>query len=280
MAAKTKTTKKTVKKKTTFRRKVKPVESSAPELIVANPNSTFKPAQPIQAVPVTGSAQPMSVRATSPIARSMTNNPTMQPASSDGEPEIKIGTGTNNKSLSAVGSDRKGMNPKADASQIAAEALKEKSGSKKNLLLPIIFIVLLGIAILGGLFIYRENFTNKIEEKINEVSLSPSPIEKPTPKPLDLSKFEIEILNGSGIAGEASSQKSDLESMGFKVVSIGNADNSDYVETVIQAKKSVDKTFLDKLKTTLEESFKVTAEELDDEVEIDIVVIIGSEKAE
>ena len=302
MAAKTKTTKKTVKKKATFRKTVKSVESIPQEQATVIPNNSFQPIQPIQPVPPIQPVQPiinsdftqMPVQTAQPVQpvqpiQATPMNVSSQPMPAqpvspiDGpkipeaaEPEIKIGTGIDGKSSSTVSSDGKNMDPKPDASQIVAEALKDKSGGKKNLILPIIFIVLLGVAVLGGLFIYRENFTNKVEEKINEVSLSPSPIEKPTTIPVDLSKFTISILNGSGIAGEASNQKSDLESMGFTISAVGNADNSDYAETVIQAKKSVDKAFFDKLKTALEKSFEVTTEVLDEDAETDVTIIIGS----
>ena len=66
-----------------------------------------------------------------------------------------------------------------------------------------------------------------------------------------------------------------------KIAEIGNADNSDYEETIIQAKKNVDKVFLDKLKTALKESFVVAdVEKLDEDAETDLVIIIGSKKNE
>ena len=128
---------------------------------------------------------------------------------------------------------------------------------------------------------FKQNLLNRgLKEKVNVVSLSPTP-EEPTPKTVDLSKYTISVLNGSEIDGAASNLKSDLEGAGFQVSSIGNADKSDYAETVIQAKENVDKDFLDKLTTTLEESFAVgKTEELDEDSETDIIVIIGSKTAE
>lgn len=97
-------------------------------------------------------------------------------------------------------------------------------------------------------------------------------------KAVDLTKYEIEIQNGSGISGEASRQQENLESEGFTVSSIGNADNSDYTETIIQAKETVEAAFLDKLKSVLEESFVVgETEELPQDADSDVIVILGSE---
>lgn len=314
MAAKHKTTKKTFKRKAVPIKQVIPVESLIPEPPTVLPNNSFQsvqpvqpvqpivsadfiqtpaqpvqpnqpvqsiqsvqPIQPMQTVQMTSSSQPMPVLGTSSLENSNTQPEGIsEDASANAEPEIKLGTEGKLSDTPTI--IEKNTDQKPDASQEVAEAIKNKSAGKKNHLLPIIFIVLMGIAVLGGLFIYRQNFTSKVEEKINEVSLSPSPIVKPTIKPLDLSKFEIEILNGSGIEGEASSQRSDLEEMGFTISSIGNADNSDYTKTVIQAKKGIDKAFLDKLKVTLEKSYEVMTEELDADAETDIVVIIGSSK--
>ena len=47
------------------------------------------------------------------------------------------------------------------------------------------------------------------------------------------SEVSIEVLNGSGIEGRANEMAQSLQSEGFKVVHIGNADHSDYRETQV-----------------------------------------------
>jgi len=150
---------------------------------------------------------------------------------------------------------------------------------KKNFMWPILFIFIIAVLLLGGIFIYKQG-VNK-NGKINVVTLSPTPASAPTPTKteVDLSKYEIKILNGSGIDGEAGRQKANLETEGFTVSSIGNADNSEYAETVVQAKEIVGLDFLDKLKGTLEASFKIgEQEDLADDADSDVVIIIGSSK--
>lgn len=149
--------------------------------------------------------------------------------------------------------------------------------SKKNYMWPILFIFIVALALMAGIFIYKQG-TNK-SENINVVSLSPTPTTIPTPTiTADLSKYEIKILNGSEVSGEAGRQQANLEKEGFKIESIGNADKSDYTKTIIQAKKEVDKAFLDKLKSVLESSFVLEdQEELSDDADSDVIVIIGSE---
>jgi len=147
---------------------------------------------------------------------------------------------------------------------------------EKNFMWPILFIVFLAIAMLGGIFVYKNNMKS---EKVNVVTLIPTPTVIPEPtKTIDLSKYSIKILNGSGVDGKAGRQKTNLEGEGLTVSTIGNAANSDYTATIIQAKKEVDKVFLDKLKSVLEESFVVgEIEELPEDADSDVNVIIGSE---
>lgn len=148
--------------------------------------------------------------------------------------------------------------------------------TKKNFMWPILFIFIIALLLLGGIFVYKNNTKG---EKVNVVTLSPTPTIMPQPtKAIDLSKYPIKILNGSGVAGEASRQKTNLEAEGFTVASVGNADNSDHTGTIIQAKKEVDKAYLNKLKSVLEKSFVVgEVEELSEDSDSNVIIIIGSE---
>ena len=147
---------------------------------------------------------------------------------------------------------------------------------KKNFMWPILFIFIIALLMLAGIFAYK----NTKMQKINVVTLSPTPTVMPEPsKAIDLSKYPIKILNGSGVSGEASRQKSSLETEGFVVSSTGNADNSNYAKTIIQAKKEVDADFLDKLKIVLEKSFILAeTEALSETTPTPVVIIIGRKK--
>ena len=146
---------------------------------------------------------------------------------------------------------------------------------KKNYMWPILLIFVLAVAFLVGVFIYGQGFKG---EKVNVVTLSPTPTITPEPtKTIDLTQHEIEIQNGSGIDGEALRQKTNLEGEGFTVSSIDNADSSDYTDTIIKAKAEVDKDFITKLKTILSNSFTVgDTEILSEDSSVPVVVIIGT----
>ena len=97
---------------------------------------------------------------------------------------------------------------------------------------------------------------------------------------VNLSKYKIKVLNGSGISGEASRVKALLEKAGFTVSSTGNATNYNYIKSVIQAKSEVEKEFINKLTEALSENYQVDAkaEPVNTSSPDEVVVIIGSAK--
>lgn len=144
-----------------------------------------------------------------------------------------------------------------------------------------IFFVLIG----GGLWYFRENVMKKASVQ-DEITPAPS-ILKNTPTPasdsakleVDFSKYKVKILNGSGIRGEAAKVKELLEQEEFLIEEIGNADKLTYEKTIIKAKKEVPRQFLNTLKSVLEETYLIDAdEELEDLEDVDVIIIIGSSK--
>ncbi len=162
---------------------------------------------------------------------------------------------------------------------VEEEVLVSDGTSRKNYMWPILLIFIITILLLIGVFLYKSEINTK--GKINVSTLTPTPIVA-TPEPtkiIDLTKYEIEIQNGGGISGEASRQKTSLEGEGFTVSSIGNADSSDYTDTIIKAKAEVDKDFIVKLKTVLSNSFTVgETKSLSEDSSVPVVVIIGTKK--
>lgn len=154
---------------------------------------------------------------------------------------------------------------------------------KKRLWIVIAIAIIFLVLIAGGLWYFRENVLKKtsIQDEITPIPIplknTPTPASDSAKLTIDFSKYKIKVLNGSGIRGAAAKGKEILESEKFIVGEIGNAENSDYGKTIIQAKKEVSSAFLDKLKSVLEESYRVGPnEELEDSEEVDVVIIIGS----
>lgn len=156
---------------------------------------------------------------------------------------------------------------------------------KKNGISPFVILVpgvlLLG-ALLGGIYFYQKGVKTNGGEPTPTPSLEASSKPSATPAAqVDLEKYTVAVQNGSGIAGEAGKVKTLLEEAGFKVGSTGNAPSYDFEETVIKAKSTVDKAYLDKLTDTLKGSYKVGDNEtLPESSKDDVIVIVGSSKSE
>lgn len=116
-------------------------------------------------------------------------------------------------------------------------------------------------------------------------SPSPTPTAVPTEAPpsptptIEVKREEIrvQVLNGTGVAGQAGSTKTLLTTAGYKDVTTGNASKYDYTQSEVQIKKDkeyVKDTILEDIKTVIE-SPKVT--ELDSTSTSDVVIIIGKD---
>lgn len=143
-------------------------------------------------------------------------------------------------------------------------------------------IFLLG-ALLGGIIFYQKSLN-----KNGTQAPTPTPSSEASPAPssspsasVDLTKYSIDVKNGSGIAGEASNVSNILTTAGFKVSKTGNADSYDFIKTIIQAKSSVSGDFISALSKTLAKTYTMDSNEtLSDTSSDDVVVIVGSSKAQ
>lgn len=150
-----------------------------------------------------------------------------------------------------------------------------------------LFIIIPGIFLLGGLLGGIVFYQSRISGNPSPTGLpsetplgTPIATSTPTPTEVDVTKYNISILNGSGIKGEAGKAQALLEKGGFKISSTGNASNYGYTKTVIQAKSEVDKDFLTKLSETLGETYLVDTktQALPSSSKDTVVVIVGTSK--
>jgi hypothetical protein len=163
-------------------------------------------------------------------------------------------------------------------------AVKVAKGT--NPLIIIIPGVLLLGALLGGIVFYQRGISS--EETIvstptpnyENTTASPSP-SATAGAVLDLTKYPINIKNGSGISGQANVVKDLLVTAGFTVSGTGNAESYDFTKTVIKAKADVPEAFLTQLSTALSKSYVVdTNQSLATSSSNMVEVVVGSTKAE
>ena len=93
---------------------------------------------------------------------------------------------------------------------------------------------------------------------------------------VDKAQPSLRILNGSGIAGLASSAKDFIEGLGWRVATVGNANTYDYEQTQIKLKNDFSKYQEPLIKDLSDKySVKVSSSTLSSTDSADIEIIIG-----
>lgn len=177
------------------------------------------------------------------------------------------------------------MDPNQPQSPSVNSPIYQESGEKnaKWLWLLIILIIAgaLGFAYFRGIGPFASLKSGGAEPSPSPSSFSfssPSPsAEASAGATVDKSVAKIKVLNGSGTAGVASTVKDLLEGKGWKVASVGNADNYDYTQTVLKF-KSAAKKYESALSSDLSSKYSVitSSEPVEASDSADIIVIVGS----
>lgn len=155
---------------------------------------------------------------------------------------------------------------------------------KKSLLSGVVVwavgVIILVVAI-GAVII----LTSRGSMKMPSIALKPSPTPTTAPLPtaiptpaVDKTTLKIQVLNGSGTAGEAGKMKAVLEEKGYSVVGTGNAKTYDYEKIEIQT-TSTNEMVLSVLQADISGSYIVgsTAATLKDTLPYNVLVIVGKE---
>ena len=160
------------------------------------------------------------------------------------------------------------------------------------LFLSFLIGVSLGAGLIGGIFYYQSSVDNLgVTEEVTQPSASPKVSDsKPTPSPstdtedavegdVDLSAYKIQVLNGSGIGGEAAKAEALVVDAGFTNTTTGNAKSYSYTTTEIQYKDSVDKRAFSPLEEALDVYVVERTDVLPESNAYDIVIIVGQDKS-
>lgn len=191
--------------------------------------------------------------------------------------------------LPAAQPDAVSLKPASPLHHQAPPAPVIKPRSKKTYLLIALAVALVVGLIGGGMVISQKAFAPKPTPSPSPI-LAPSPTPLPTPEATqsatlskeDLADYKVQILNGSGVAGEAGKVEALLKAEGFSEITPGNAENFDYEETEVHLDQDVDDQVFDVVERALEDQFTVTRypTPMTDQAEYDIVIIVGTRKEE
>jgi len=162
------------------------------------------------------------------------------------------------------------------------EVEKGNGPNAKVVVLIVVILLILG-AIVGGFFYYRQSVSEPIQEPVPTPSV---PTVSPTALPIkvDLKTLSVNVLNGSGITGEAGRVKALLtkeEGFAADKVTTGNDTSSDHKETSVQLKKDTSETVFESIKEMLGETYDVikSEEALEEDSKYDVVITVGAKKS-
>ncbi len=162
------------------------------------------------------------------------------------------------------------------------EKQTNKLKSNKGLFMSLVITLVVGGALTGGILYSRSAINSEdVRSKANETqeteitpTITIAPVEEV--EEIDLSKYKLQVLNGSGIAGQAGAVDELLQAEGFAESDMDNADSYDYQDTEIQLKSGTPKEVYDSIERALNSDYQVVkGDALDKDSNFDVIVIVG-----
>ncbi|MFH1971694.1 MAG: LytR C-terminal domain-containing protein [Patescibacteria group bacterium] len=156
---------------------------------------------------------------------------------------------------------------------------QQKTKKKSNVL---VFIIL-GVVILVGGIIF---FVTKGKKDTELVSPTPAsegvtistPSSTEAPEAVDKADVAIEVLNGTGIPGEASYLQDKLKVLGYSDIEVGNADEQDQTITTVTFNADLDEANKNEIQTELEKLYKDVTVKTSSSLSVDASIVTGLKK--
>jgi hypothetical protein len=140
-----------------------------------------------------------------------------------------------------------------------------------------------------GICIYF--FRNRFFPKPNNLSPQQNNLVaniEPTPTPQNettqnatgaasLASLKVEINNGSGVKGEADNVAGILKNAGFSDIKTGNADNYNYLKTIVSLKQGIPTSLYQTISNLLKDNYDVASasSNLSQTSLFDILIVVG-----
>ena len=164
-------------------------------------------------------------------------------------------------------------------SSIPSDGHKDKP--KKTVLLALIIAAILLIG--GGIFFLVTGGDQSASETPTPtpeliVEETPAPTEEPEEVGEVDFEVDIQILNGTGITGEATYLKAELEKAGYKKIEAGNADKTDATATTATYKSSVSKATRDSIAKILDKTYSSVKWVSGNPTNSDVLIVTGLRK--
>lgn len=163
----------------------------------------------------------------------------------------------------------------------------EPKSSNAKVIIAVIGVIV--IILLGGWFILGNSSGDESPTPTPSDGLTdfptpastptPAPTASSTPAPVDKSEIKVEVLNGTGVPGEAGFLQDELEKLGFEDITAGNADEQEATETIATYSRELSAAVADEITARLEELYeKVRTRRATVSGDFDLTITTGPRK--
>ncbi|MBI2268444.1 MAG: LytR C-terminal domain-containing protein [Candidatus Blackburnbacteria bacterium] len=160
----------------------------------------------------------------------------------------------------------------------------KKSGKGRVVATIVVILIALGAIVGGSFFYYTQKTQNANGGPTEEAgNTTPSPVEAtPTPEEtgnIDFSEYSAQVLNGSGIGGEAGKVEALLEKAGMEDIKTGNAKTYDFTDTEVQVAADSPTGLYEAVQKALVGYSVKKGVDLSEDSEFDMIITVGSKKS-
>ena len=168
--------------------------------------------------------------------------------------------------------------------QFQTQATRRETSDQKKSKLPLIIAAVVLLVLGGGAFYFlRSGSESEPVEIVNEEVEVPTSAPIPTDEPeveIQRDSVTIQILNGSGVSGEAGYFQGILANLGYKDIEIGNASGDDKVETTVTFSEDLAESVVKELTKKLEDTYKDVNVKTSGSTKFDVEIVVGLRKGQ
>jgi len=165
---------------------------------------------------------------------------------------------------------------------VSPEAPRKKG--KKKVVWVIFGMAFVAIAVLAGFYILGNGeetpepsptpFVSGFDETLGETTDA-------TPEPtVDKAKVSIEVLNGTGVSGEAGFLQTKLKALGYSDIEAGNADNQNNKTTQVTFSSSLADSVVEEILQELKSLYQEVNDKTSSTQSVDVQIITGLRKGQ